>query len=223
MQGDTVSLASGGHWLSIRDRESGLSDRKSQCLCLCLLVWQILVWVPRFQRTRFTTFSSFVAIAASLFIADSLFYGSHCLKLTVSLRVENSADCVAEFEFLLTVSQNACRSTSPILNAAPLAQSSPLWPDVRFPKDHTRIISSLLDRLELTVSLQATNSADCVAESEILLTMSQNAYRSNGPVPNCFHCRHCRLPVHARIILSLPEFLELTGRCFFSHLSQSYN
>ena len=169
------------------------------------------------QRTQLTTFSSFVAIAASLF------YSSHCLKLTVSLQVENSADCVAEFELLLTVSQNVRRSTSPILNAASLAQSSPLWPDFHFPKDHTRIMSLLLDRLELTVSLQAANSADCIAEFEFLLTMSQNAYRSNGPVPNCFHRRHCHLPVHARIILSLPEFLELTGKCFFSHLSQSYN
>jgi hypothetical protein len=51
-------------------------------------------------------------------------------------QVENSADCVAEFEFLLTVSQNARRSTDPIIivAAASLAQSSPFWPEFRFPR-----------------------------------------------------------------------------------------
>jgi len=87
---------------------------------------------------------------------------SHCLKLTVSLQVESSADCVTELEFLLTVSQkkrqNAHRSTNPIsiiAIAASLGRSSPLWPDFLFARIHTRFISSRPGCQELIVLLQA--------------------------------------------------------------------
>jgi len=195
-------------------------------------VWQSLVWVPRFAINEPDSQGFFPSPSLSIVtIAASFFRRSPYLKLTESLQAESSADCVAEFEFLLTVSQNARRSTPPIsivafaASAASLARSSPLWPDFRFPRIHTRFISSPPGPLELTVLLQAENSAGCVAEFEFLLTVSQNAHRSNKPIPKYFYRRHCRLSVCARIVLSLPEFLELSWslRKYFFRLSNNYN